>query len=105
LASLHHYLGIFVQNPEHLKEAVTLDPDFPFYKLEYARQLIKRGGPGDFEEASVVLTQMVEGSPLFVEAFEMLKQLETHGLYRSQQFTELARLVRRARHSTVVLPP
>jgi tetratricopeptide (TPR) repeat protein len=103
-ASIYYYLGLYTQNPDHLKEALTLDPDFPFFKLEYARQMIRRGGPGDYQEAGALLTQLVEGSSLFVEAFEMLRQLQTHGFCRSQRFGEMARFVQRARHSMVTLP-
>jgi hypothetical protein len=101
LASLHYCLGFYTQNPFHLQKAMILDPDFPVFKLEYARQLVKRGGPGDYEEAGALLTQMAEGSILFVEAFELLKQLVTHGFYRSQRFSEVGRFVNRFNHSIV----
>ncbi|KPK91586.1 MAG: hypothetical protein AMJ94_06960 [Deltaproteobacteria bacterium SM23_61] len=101
LASLHYYLGLYTQNPSHLQKAMILDPDFPVFKLEYARQLVRRAGPGDYEEAGALLTQLAEGSSLFVEAFEFLKKLETHGLYRNQRFAEVGRLVNRFHHSSL----
>jgi len=99
LASIYYYLGFYTQNIPHLKQAMTLDPDFPVFKLEYARQLVRRGAAGDYQEAGSLLTQMIDSSILFPEAFELLKQLHTRGLYQSQRFTEFGRFVNRYRHS------
>jgi tetratricopeptide (TPR) repeat protein len=99
LASLYYYLGFYTQNIPHLKQAIILDPDFPAFKVEYARQLVRRGAAGDYKEAGTLLTQMTESSILFPEAFELLKQLHTRGLYRSQRFSEFGRFVNRFRHS------
>jgi radical SAM superfamily enzyme YgiQ (UPF0313 family)/tetratricopeptide (TPR) repeat protein len=99
LASLYFYLGIYTQNTPYLRQAIILDPDFPVFKLEYARQLVKRGADGDYKVAGTLLTQMIDSSILFPEAFELLKRLHTRGLYQSQRFTEFGRFVNRYRHS------
>jgi tetratricopeptide (TPR) repeat protein len=104
LASLFFYLGFYTQNIPHLKQAIILDPDFPVFKLEYARQLVRRGAAGDYQEAGTLLTQLTDSSILFPEAFELLKRLHTRGLYRSDRFAELGRFVNRFHHSIFGMP-
>ncbi|MFQ6041008.1 MAG: glycosyltransferase [Candidatus Poribacteria bacterium] len=103
LASLHYYLSHYSDDLEHPKQAVALDPDFPFYKLRYAKKLVKRGKPGDYAEAGALLTQLAESSILFEEAFELLKQLQGQKLFVSPQFAELARAAIRVHHNLIAI--
>jgi len=90
LAALYYYLGRYSNNLDHFKQAVTLDPEFPFYRFYYAKILIQRGQPEDYTQAGILLTQLAENSILFVEAFCLLKQLQEKQLYISPKFEELA---------------
>lgn len=99
LASLYHYLGQHSENIDHLKQAVSLDPDFPYYKMSYALGLLKREKPEDYAEAGELLTQLAENSILFNNAFRLLEHLQAKELFVSPKFEELERTVNRARQS------
>ena len=99
LASLHHYLGQHLENMDHLKQAIALDPDFPYYKMSYALGLLKQGRTEDYTEAGNMLIALAENSIFFNEAFSLLEQLHTKRLFVSSQFEELQRVVNRARQS------
>jgi len=90
LAALYFHLGHYSNDPNHFKQAFTLDPEFPFYRFYYAKILIQRGQPEDYTRAGILLTQLAENSILFVEAFSLLKQLQEKQLYISPKFEELA---------------
>jgi len=98
-ASIHYYVGRYLKNPDHLKEAVMLDPDFPFYKWEYAQQLVKRGKSEDFEEAGLLLTHLAKDSILFLEASELLNKLQGEGKFVCSQFEEIKFKAQRAYQS------
>jgi hypothetical protein len=69
---------------------VRLDPDFPYYQYHYARELLQRGLPEDDAEACAILGRLLDGSILFIEAFDLLEglaagerpALETRGIAR-----------------------
>ena len=103
LASLHHYLGHYAEDAEHFKHATVLDPDFPFYKLVYAEKLAQRDKPGDVAEAGALLTELAGNSVLFVEAFELLEQLQAEGRFDCPQFEDFARRVQRAHEAGLCL--
>jgi glycosyltransferase involved in cell wall biosynthesis len=87
LASLYYYLGSFLQNLEYLRKAVELDPDFPFYKMAYAKQLLEEGY---WEESAKLLEELVECSLLYESAFQLLKHLHDEDLYKSPKYNELS---------------
>jgi GT2 family glycosyltransferase len=99
LASLHHYLGQHLKDMAHLKQAMALDPDFPYYKMNYALRLLKEGGTENYTEAGNLLIALAENSILFNEAFSLLKQLQAKRLFVSSQFEKLQRVVNRAHQS------
>ncbi|MCH8296092.1 glycosyltransferase, partial [Candidatus Poribacteria bacterium] len=92
LASLYHYRNHYSDNREDVKQATILDPDFPFYKLRYAQQLVKQGVPEDDEEAGRILIELAEDTILFDESIELLKQLQNEGRFANPQLTELIHL-------------
>jgi GT2 family glycosyltransferase len=96
---LHHYLGQHLENMDHLKQAIALDPDFPYYKMSYALGLLKQGRAEDYIEAGDLLIALAENSILFNEAFSLLEQLQAKRLFVSSQFEELQRVVNRAHQS------
>ncbi len=76
LASLHYYLGRSTQDFEHLKMATVLDPAFPFFRLYYARELVNRGSLEDLAEAREILKSLASNSCVFLEAYDLFKELE-----------------------------
>lgn len=99
LASLHYYLGHYSNSPDHFHLALQLDPDFPFYQLAYAHQLIKRGDPGDYDRAGRLLTRMAESSILFQEAYDLLQCLDSQQLYTNPKMAELTTIINKAKAS------
>lgn len=103
LASLHYYVGRYLEDLGHLKAAQTLDPEFPFYKYYYAQQLVKRGEAGDDQEGGDLLTQLAEESILFAEAFELLEQLQGQQRFTTSNFYTLAHKVGQAQKSGFIM--
>jgi hypothetical protein len=96
-ASLHAYRGfypayhgVYSQSLDDFQAAAALDPDFPYFQLWYAEQLLLRGLPEDLQAACSLLRELAESSLVFLEASEMLER--TGG-----QPAELARRTARAR--------
>lgn len=103
LASLHYYLGRYTKSIDHLKQAVSLDPDFPFYQLWYAKCLLERQRPGDVDKAISLLMKMAENSILLVEAYYLLRHLQTQGLFTSLRLKEISQVVGRAEQQFIFL--
>ncbi|MEW6386053.1 MAG: hypothetical protein AB1491_00835 [Thermodesulfobacteriota bacterium] len=99
LASLYYYLGHYSNSVDHFHRATQLDPDFPFYQLAYAHQLIKGGEPGDYDRAGRLLTRLAESSILFQEAFDLLKELDSQDLYTCPRMAELTAVINKAQRS------
>jgi len=70
------YQGYYSQSLDDFEKATQLDPDFPYYKLHYARELIERGLPEDYQKAESLLLDLGNSSILFMEAFELLEQIQ-----------------------------
>src|SRR5262249_54137352 len=49
------------------------DPDFPYYRLWYAEQLLRRNLDEDRREAAHILLKLAENSLVFQEAFALLE--------------------------------
>jgi hypothetical protein len=79
-ASLHHYLaraaGGGVPGLAHAREAVRLDPDFPFFQLDLAKKLTALTGKAEREEAVELLTRLAGSSMVAVEARDILLRLQ-----------------------------
>ncbi|HTU89319.1 MAG TPA: glycosyltransferase [Gemmataceae bacterium] len=81
LASLHAYRGFYPafhgfysQALDDYGAAAALDPDFPYFQLWYAEQLLQRGLREDKQPAYRLLRELASGSVVFREALEMLVQ-------------------------------
>jgi hypothetical protein len=109
-ASLHAYRGFYPaqhgfysQSLDDYQAAAALDPDFPFYKLWYARQLLERGLPDDGRTACLLLRELAEGSLLFREAFATLEEVYRRELQEEWERDPLPRHIARARQAVVTL--
>jgi len=81
LASLHAYRGFYPaqhgfysQSLDDYQAATTLDPDFPYFQLWYAEQLLQRALPEDNGTATDILQKLASSSLVFQEAFELLEK-------------------------------
>lgn len=79
LASLYSYRGFYPtyhgfysQALDDYGAAAALDPDFPFYQLWYAEQLLRRNIDEDHQTACSILRDLASGSILFPLALEWL---------------------------------
>jgi hypothetical protein len=79
LASLWHYLGCYSGDPVHLERAAMLDPGFALYRMSLAKTLLDANRPGDRTRAVELLADLADGSPVFVQALELLKLLGDAG--------------------------
>lgn len=84
-ASLHHYLaraaGGGAAGLGHAREAVRLDPDFPFFRLDLAKRLAVMGGEAEQAEAVALLTGLAGSSMVAVEARDILLRLRRETLH------------------------
>jgi hypothetical protein len=84
-ASLHAYRGFYPayhgfysQSLDDYQAAAALDPDFPYFQLWYAEQLLQRGLAEDRLAACRLLQELASTSLVFREAFEMLQATREH---------------------------
>jgi len=76
LASLHCYLGYYRESSEHFEQAMQYDPDFPFYRLAYARALLKHGSSSKHAVVAAMLASLARGSVVANEALDELARLQ-----------------------------
>jgi GT2 family glycosyltransferase len=105
LASMHSYRGHYSESLEDLKRATELDPEFPFYKLNYAQRLVERGRSEDYKAADDLLCQLAENSMVFEEAFRLLEKIQSQRLYICPQFEDLARKMDQAERCIRLVDP
>lgn len=83
-ASLHHYLARAAGGGKaglgHAREAVRLDPDFPFFRLDLAKRLAVMTGEAEQAEAVALLTGLAGSSMVAVEARDILLRLRSETL-------------------------
>jgi hypothetical protein len=86
LASLHAYRGFYPtyhgfysQALDDYGAATALDPEFPFFQLWYADQLLRRGLDEDRRIACGILRELASGSLIFREALEWLVKIGEGG--------------------------
>lgn len=103
-ASLHAYRGFYPayygcysQSLDDYQAAATLDPDFPYFQLWYAEQLLKRELPEDRRSAFTLLRKLSAGSLVFHEASQMLANA-TRQPHRGESLDELAGYIFPVRH-------
>jgi hypothetical protein len=82
LASLHAYRGFYPayhgfysQSLDDYQAAAALDPDFPYFRLRHAEQLLQRDLPKDRLAACRLLKELAGGSLVFLEASQILGNL------------------------------
>jgi hypothetical protein len=82
LASLNYYRGFHAPYRDfhsvaldYFRRAVALDPAFPYYRYHLAEELVQRGLPDDDAEAVRLLSGLLGGSILFLDAFQLLSEL------------------------------
>jgi hypothetical protein len=104
LASLHAYrgfypayFGCYSQSLDDYEAAAALDPDFPYYQLWYAEQLLKRGLTEDRRAAFAQLRELSAGSLVFQEAAQMLANA-TRQPRRGESLDELSGYMVPMRH-------
>jgi hypothetical protein len=96
LASMNHYMGCYSDDIDCLERATCLDPAFPYYRLKYATQLIKRGASGDNLSAGDLLVGLIDDSVVYIEAFDALQFLHQNNLYKTGRMDELVEKMDRA---------
>jgi tetratricopeptide (TPR) repeat protein len=74
-ASLHHYLGCYLDDQGHLERAVALDPEFPYYQLSLARHCVRSGKQADYSLALALLERLGDESLLFTESYALLGEM------------------------------
>lgn len=81
MASLHAYRGFYPrqhgfysQSLDDYQTAASLDPDFPYFQLWYAEQLLQRGLPEDKRIACHLLQELAGNSLVFQEAEVLLEK-------------------------------
>jgi hypothetical protein len=96
LASLSYHVGHYDGNPNsaYFKRAVALDPEFPFYKFAYAKNLIKQG---QLAPAIDLLIWLAEHSMLFGEALSLLQELQRQQLCHHPRVEQLVAIFKQVR--------
>jgi hypothetical protein len=109
LASLHAYRGFYPayhgfysQALDDYGTAAALDPDFPFFQLWYAEQLLQRGLPEDQRAACRLLQELASGSLVFQEALEILQKIDHSGEEIAQKASRVHTLL--TMHESLALP-
>ncbi len=98
LASLHYYLGRCVKTIDSFEKAVTLDGEFPHYSLTYAQELVSQGSKDACQKATRLLVPLALSSTVFLEAYELLRQVEAK---HPKQFPEVDE-IRATRHPAIL---
>ncbi|PZO41451.1 MAG: hypothetical protein DCF19_09615 [Pseudanabaena frigida] len=100
LASLSYYYGFYAPyqgyyslSLDYFRQATTLDPEFPYYKFDYAKQLIERNLLNDNTEAGRILIELASESILFIESWMLLEFLKAHQCFSDPQLEKLARKI------------
>ncbi len=109
LASLHAYRGFYPayhgfysQALDDYGAAAALDPDFPFFQLWYADQLLRRGLDEDREAAIDILHGLASGSLLLREALDWLARIGVAEDHLKQRAARLNEILHIYEHSMAV---
>lgn len=97
LASLSYYYGFYAPyqgyysgSLNYFQQAANLDPAFPYYKFDYAKQLIERNLADDSKEAGKILIELASSSILFLEALTLLELLREYQQFDDPELEKLA---------------
>jgi hypothetical protein len=100
LASLSYYYGFYAPyqgyypgSLDYFRQAATLDPAFPYYKFDYAKQLIDEGFPEDNAAAGKILIELASSSILFLDALKLLELLQADRQFANPQIERLANAI------------
>ena len=75
LASIYHYLGLYVQDSRYLEMAFTLDPDFATYKMSYLKREIKNNRQFLKDKKSKeILLELSQDSTEFLHAYRIVQE-------------------------------
>jgi hypothetical protein len=99
-ASVNHYLGRHLRDPNVTGAAVELDPDFPFYTLSHAVNLLSTGAMEDAATAQPLLLNLAENSMVGVQAHWLLRRIEALGGARIPAVAALDGAMARAEECT-----
>lgn len=105
LASLSYYYGFYAPyqgyypgSLDYFRKAAAFDPVFPYYKFDYAKQLIERNLPDDNVEAGKILIELASRSILFIEALMLLEFLQMHQQFNDLELEKLAARINPFKH-------
>lgn len=98
-ASMHYYVGRHSDSLASLRQAVALDPRFPWYAFTCAQQLARHGS---HEEAGRLLLQLTKGSALFLEAADLLEELRSKRLFDAPDVDAALQAATRARQQGLI---
>jgi len=91
-ASIHYYLSFYFENEcALLNEAISLDPEFPFYQYRYALKLNANTIEADKLRAVHMLMNLAEDSIIFEEAYEALVKMPPHLRVPIERFERVSR--------------
>lgn len=107
LASIYFYLANNTanrdQSVEYLSHASTLNPNFAFFVLPYAEQLVTRNQPNDLYIAETILVKLANNSILFVEAYELLLQIQIKKIAKIPELVKIHNSILQAERYTILL--
>ncbi len=101
LASLSSYLGVYTHGLEFADQSVRLDPEFPYYQLRLATELIGVGGINNYQRAGQLLESLIGRSYLFMEAYDQWRLLVAEGNYISANAERIKAKMERAKEQVV----
>jgi hypothetical protein len=79
IASASHYIARLSNDLDMARQAVALDPDYPWYRLDLAKRLAARENPPDNAAAASLLTQLARQTAVAVEAVYILRRIAASG--------------------------
>lgn len=110
-ASLHAYRGfypqqhgVYSQSLDDYQVAAALDPAFPYYRLWYAEQLLRRNLEEDRREAADILLELADHSLVFQKAFALLERCGD-AISRDDRWKCIARRTHRAEEALRMREP
>lgn len=89
IASINSYIGHYSNDPKMFKRAVQHDRNFPYYQYKLAETLLIQNPVSNAAEAGDLLVKLVDRSFLALEAYTLLEQLVSRGLYSSPKSFKL----------------
>ena len=93
MASICYYLTYYSDRSfQHAQQAVSLDPEFPFYQFRYCLELLNRENPADNAEAEKGMMNLARKSMLWREVYEVIADRRGSQTAGWQGFSEVQEL-------------